>query len=130
MKVEGEAPVSGDGAGCSSTSSSAVIPTVTKEEPQALPTADATVKPVAVNPSDEAKPGAYGTRGVKVRYNDMEGDEASSPSGNPKKKRKTTNKLVNENVVRDNGIYKPKKRIRRKNDPNRCQVTCLLPTLN
>ncbi len=124
MKVEGEAVVPENGAGCSSSSSSssAEIPTIVKDEPQALPPPDAPVKPVVAEASSEAKPGAYGTRGVKVRYTDMEDDEASSPSGNPKKKRKTTNKLVNENVVRDNGIYKPKKRIRRKNDPNRCQV--------
>lgn len=87
------------------------------------------VKPVLVEPngavssnSEEAKPaqkGNYATRGIKVRYSSDGESEDFRPS---EKKRKTNRgRNANQDSGRANGVYKPKKKIFRK-DPNRCQV--------
>lgn len=145
MKIEGAVEVEAASSGASSSADIAVVnEPIVKAEPK--PSTDPVPDAAEARPSSsgssgveevaaETKPepqGAYSTRGIKVRYgSDGEEGAEGSPSGNAKKKRKVglggrRGRLIHEEVVKDNGIYKPKRKSRKKVDTNRCQVRCCL----
>lgn len=129
MRIEGTS----EGAGSGGTSNQTVQ---VKVEPPATdaPSVEVKQEPISdassntTTPDEEqAKPitGPYTTRGVKVRYSDDAvadpDDDDFAPSGNSKKKRRTSNRKTKLQLP-DIGGYRPtKKRVNRK-DPTRCHV--------